>query len=68
MDARSAGGGARRRLGPDREQIGRAFETLEQGHVLVLHPDTREVAMAMPFSAGPTPFKVIVGDSFWWAN
>jgi hypothetical protein len=52
----------------DHGQIREAFEVLEQGHVLVLHPDTREVMMAMPFSAVPTTFTVTVGESSWWAN
>jgi hypothetical protein len=45
-----------------------AFESLADRHVLVLHPDTREVWMAMPFSAVHTSFRVLVGDSAWWAN
>jgi hypothetical protein len=52
----------------DRDVVCEAFEALERGHVLVLQPDTREVWMAMPFSAVPTPFSVIVGKRRWWAN
>ena len=55
-------------LGMSEDQVGEAFETLERGHVLVLQPDTREVWMAMPFSALPTAFSVRVGESRWWAN
>jgi hypothetical protein len=52
----------------DRERMLEIFESLEQGHVLVLEPDTRQVRMAMPFSAVPTGFKVTSGASSWWAN
>ncbi len=48
--------------------IKRAFESLETQHILVLDPDSREVWMAMPFSAVLTEFKVTIGDSSWWAN
>lgn len=52
----------------DPEQIREAFDALAEKHVLVLHPDSREIWMAMPFSAIPTAFKVIRGESAWWAN
>jgi hypothetical protein len=50
------------------ESVRVAFESLADRHVLVLHPETREVWMAMPFSAVPTTFRVSVADSTWWAN
>jgi hypothetical protein len=45
-----------------------AFVALAEEHVLVLHPDSGELWMAMPFSAVPTPFRVRAQDSAWWAN
>lgn len=59
---------AAKSLGVGREQIDRAFNTLEKGHVLVLDPETGEIWMAMPFSAVPTACRVTVGESSWWAN
>lgn len=50
------------------EQVLGIFESLERGHVFVLDPDTREIRMAMPFSALPTTYRVSVGESSWWAN
>jgi alkylmercury lyase-like protein len=48
--------------------VAESYERLAAGHVLVLQPDTREVWMAMPFSAVPTPFKVEGSREYWWAN
>jgi hypothetical protein len=50
------------------EEIHRVLDSLEKGHVLVLHPDTGEVWMAMSFQAVPTAYRVTAGGSFWWAN
>lgn len=44
------------------------YESLAQSHVLVLDPETREIAMAMPFSAAPTAYRVQAGASSYWAN
>jgi hypothetical protein len=55
-------------FGMDRERMLEIFEGLEQGHVFVLEPDTRQIRMAMPFSAVPTSFKVTSGAFSWWAN
>lgn len=49
-------------------EVGASLERLDAGHVLVLHPTTRELWMAMPFSAVPTDFRVTSGDRAWWAN
>jgi hypothetical protein len=51
---------------PD-EQAQAVFERLADAHVLVLDPTTREIAMAMPFSATPTAFRVRDGMNAWWA-
>jgi hypothetical protein len=45
-----------------------SLERLAAAHVLVLDPSTRELWMAMPFSAVPTSFRVRVGAQQWWAN
>lgn len=45
-----------------------AFEHLAAAHALVLDPQTREVWMALPFSAVPTDFRVTSGNQSWFAN
>jgi DNA-directed RNA polymerase specialized sigma subunit len=55
-------------LNTDPARVRQALLTLEKRHVLVLDSGTGEVRMAMPFSAVPTRFKVIAGESWWWAN
>lgn len=45
-----------------------AFERLAAEHVLVIDPATKELLMAMPFSAVPTDYTVRVGEDKWWAN
>ena len=55
-------------LGVDPTVIGASLERLYANHVLVMHPTTRQLWMAMPFSATPTEFRVTSGDRAWWAN
>lgn len=50
------------------EDVRDAYQRLHEAHVIVLDPHTREVAMALPFSAVPTPFRVDAGDRSWFAN
>lgn len=45
-----------------------ALEALEDAHGVVLHPTTREIWVAHPFSAAPTNFWIESGDRGWWAN
>jgi hypothetical protein len=45
-----------------------SLERLGAAHVLVLHPTTRGLWMAMPFSAVPTCFRVRALGRDWWAN
>lgn len=45
-----------------------AYERLHEAHALVLDPHSREVWMALPFSAVPTPFRVDGGGRSWFAN
>jgi hypothetical protein len=55
-------------VGVDSTDISASLERLDASHVLVLHPTTRKLWMAMPFSAIPTGFRVTSGERAWWAN
>lgn len=55
-------------VGAGVEQVRASFERLAEAHVLVLQRDTREILMAMPFSAVPTSFAVRVGSLSYYAN
>lgn len=55
-------------LGLDGAQIAASYLALAATHVIVLDPDSGEVWMAMPFSAVPTAFGVVVGSRTVWAN
>jgi hypothetical protein len=55
-------------LGLDYAQVSSSYATLAATHVIVPNRDTAEVWMAMPFSAEPTPFPVVVGGRAVWAN
>jgi hypothetical protein len=48
--------------------VAASLERLDAAHVLVLHPATRALWMAMPFSAVPTAFRVRTPRGEWWAN
>ena len=45
-----------------------AYLRLEEAHAIVLDPHSPEVRMALPFSAVPTPHRVIGGNRSWFAN
>jgi len=51
-----------------RDAVAAALERLAAAHALVLQRDSREVLMAAPFSAVPTPFAVRVGERLYYAN
>jgi len=55
-------------LGLDDAQVAASYAVLAAAHVLVLDAGSGEVWMAMPFSAVPTPFRVVAGDRSVWAN
>ncbi len=55
-------------LNSDTDSIRPTFERLANEHVFVLNQETRELLMAMPFSAVPTDYKVMIGENSWWAN
>jgi hypothetical protein len=44
------------------------WERLHDAHALVLDAGTRELRMANPFSAVPTPYRVEAGGRSWFAN
>lgn len=45
-----------------------SLERLASGKALVLQPESREVLMAPPFSAVPTPFAVFAADRVYFGN
>ncbi len=53
-------------LGRPLDEVEVSFERLAHGRVFVLQPDSREILMAPPFSAVPTPFLVEVGARSWY--
>ena len=55
-------------LGLDDAQVAASYAALDATHVVVLERDTGEAWMAMPFSAVPTAFRVVVGGRSVWAN
>ena len=55
-------------LGLEYAQVSASYAVLAAAHVVVLDAGSGEVWMAMPFSAVPTPFRVVVGDRSVWAN
>lgn len=57
-----------RTLDLDLERVAASYHALAAAHVIVPDQSTGEVWMAMPFSAVPTEFRVIVGDRAVWAN
>ena len=50
------------------DQVRASLERLAEARVLVLDRDTREIQMAMPFSAVSTPFVTTVGHTRYFAN
>lgn len=55
-------------LGVELGAVKEALESLAEQHVLVLEPTTRQIWMAMPFSARSTPHRVTLGSRSWSAN
>ena len=49
-------------------EIEASFARLEEGHVLVFAPGTRNIWMANPLSAFPTPFRVETPRGGYWGN
>lgn len=55
-------------LGLDGAQVAASYAALGAAHVVVLDRDSGEVWMAMPFSAVPTAFPVVIAGRSVWAN
>ena len=55
-------------LSISREELDSALHRLDSNHALVLNPDTKEIWMAHPFSAVPTPYPVKTSDQTYYAN
>ena len=54
--------------GLDYADVVASYHALAAAHVIVPDADSGEVWMAMPFSAVPTEFRVVVGERSVWAN
>jgi hypothetical protein len=49
-------------------EVRESYERLDEQRVVVLDPKSRDVWMANPFSAVPTPFRVRIGERSWFGN
>src|SRR5262249_10203020 len=49
-------------------EVEASFGRLEEGHVLVFAPGTRNIWMANPLSAFPTPFRVETPRGSYWGT
>jgi Alkylmercury lyase len=49
-------------------EVEASFSRLEAGHVLVFAPGTRNIWMANPLSAFPTPFRVETSQGNYWGT
>jgi len=54
--------------GVTRDEVDAALVKLEEQHAIALAPTTRNVWMAHPFSAVPTPFAALSDKTTYWAN
>ena len=57
-----------RRFGLTQEEVTFAYDELNRRHAFFLEPGTHRIAMAWPFSAAATPFKVHVNGKTYFAN
>ena len=55
-------------LGISRKELDSSLQRLSFNHALVLSPDTKEIWMAHPFSAVPTPYPVKTSGLTYYAN
>ena len=55
-------------LNVDVTEVRESFARLAAAHVIVLQPGSGEILMAPPFSAVPTPFRVVAGATSFFAN
>lgn len=49
------------------EDVRHSYDRMAAANEVVLHRDTREILMAMPFAAVPSAFRVQSRDLSWWA-
>lgn len=56
-----------RAVGTSIEEVRLSYERLAAAQEIVLHRDTREVLIAVPFCAVPAAFRVQSRDHDWWA-
>jgi hypothetical protein len=54
-------------LDEPRAEIEQALDRLAEAHALVLHPTSKDVWVAHPFSCSPTATWVAIGERGWWA-
>jgi hypothetical protein len=54
--------------GSDVDLVLAGWRRLHDAHALVLQPGNDAIRMANPFSAVPTPFRVLASDRWWYAN
>ena len=52
----------------DEDDVQAGWRQLHELHALVLDPVTDEIRMAAPFSAVPTPYRVLARQRWWYAN
>jgi hypothetical protein len=57
---------AKLRIPPD--TLRESYDRLHAARAIVLDPNSGEVWMALPFSAKPTPFRVLGDNHEWFAN
>jgi hypothetical protein len=57
-----------KQLGIPLAEVRDSLEHLATGRALVLQPSSREILMANPFSAVPTPFAVRAGGQLYFGN
>ena len=50
------------------EEVDASLRRLEEGHVFVFAPGTRNIWMANPLSASPTPFRVETQRGAYWGT
>src|SRR6266496_4606345 len=51
-----------------RQEAAAAYDELNRRHAFFLQPGTHDIAMAWPFSASTTPFKVHANAKTYFAN
>jgi Alkylmercury lyase len=50
------------------DEIKASYQRLHEARAIVIDDRTKEVWMALPFSAVPTPHRVTSGERSWYAN